>query len=279
MASVPSTTLSVAQYRSAFEKIADRDTDEVIGWLTKNHTDNMPWVVRVKSEFYQTVMDAFPSYLQFISTSRNHGAVNGHAMISTSHQVQTVGEHSLPQTMYRVTDGLQPDNGIKARLGRGTDPIFMQLHVQKHLNSLGLAAKRAARGKPDVKVTKFKTSGSGWNHDVQRLWHAETLVDQFGLAKIKKASFNKEYLVEHSIPEESIVSCLDWKQDKDKLDPLGHRMRKAVKDLKDMNRRLKERSDERKKEAAEKRKAPEPKMRKNGKWVKVGVKVGRNTGA
>ncbi|KAK2062931.1 hypothetical protein LY76DRAFT_504679 [Colletotrichum caudatum] len=215
-------------------------------------------------------------------------------MISTSHQVKTVGGGSRPPILYRVTHSRQPSNGTKSRLGRGSDPIFLQIHLQKHLNcmcrepspflsattcrqtALERAAKYAARGFPDVKVIMFKTRGQGWDHDVQRLWHARSLVDQFGLMK---ACFDKEYLVEHSIPEKSIVSCLDWKQDKGKLDSSGFLMRKAVGHLKYRNRRLKKLSDARKKEAAENRKAPEPKKRKNGKWVKVGVKVGRNTGA
>ncbi|KAK1596921.1 uncharacterized protein LY79DRAFT_701131 [Colletotrichum navitas] len=302
MALVPSATLSVAQYRSSAQKIASNDSPRVIGWLTKNHTDDMPWVVRVKSEFYQVIMDAFPNYLQFISTSRDHGAVNGVAMLSTSHEVHTEGGLSRPQVLYRVTHRGQPNNGIKSRLKRGSDPIFLQLHLQKHLNvrcrerspflsatpdrvkALELAAKQAAKGIPGVQVIEFKTSGPGWDHNTQRLWGARSLLLQFGLDTAPR--FDKEYLVEHSIPEESIVSRLDWKQDKQKLDPWGHYMRKAVRDFR-RNKGNQERAKEEKNEAAaEKRKAgdlgelePEPKKRKTGKWVKVGIKVGRNTGA
>ncbi|KAK1971936.1 hypothetical protein LY78DRAFT_708839 [Colletotrichum sublineola] len=305
MASVPSITLSVAQYRSSVEKIADKDADEIIGWLTKNTTDNTPWVVRVKSEFYQILMDAFPSYLHFISTSRDHGVVNGTAMISTSHQVHTAGEHLRPLVLYRVTHRRQPNNGIKSRLGRGSDPIFLQLHLQKHLNvrcrehspflsatslrwkALELAAKFDAQGIPGVQIIKFKTSGSGWNHDIQRLWLAKDLLQQFGLMRLstKRTKVDHEYLVEHSIPEESIVSRLDWKKDKDELDPQGHLARKAAKH-EAARKRAEKRADDKNKSPAEKRKAdgldkvePEPKKRQTGKWVKVGIKVGRNTGA
>ncbi|KAK1986710.1 hypothetical protein LZ30DRAFT_616834 [Colletotrichum cereale] len=303
MVSIPSKTISVAQYRSMIEKIANNDYDEIIGWLTKNHTDNLPWVVRVKSEFYQVFMDAFPGYAQFISTSRNRGAVKGTAMISTSRQVHTVGGHSRPPALYRVIHQRQPNDGIKSRLGRGSDPIFLQLHLQKHLQSrcrelspflsattsretaLGLAAKYAVQGIPRVQIIKFETNGPAWNHDIQRLWHATSLLQQFGLSRNKKALLNNEYLAEHSILEKSIIRRYDWNQDKDELDPCGLRMRKAAKDLA-AKKRSKENADKRKRAAAEKRKAddldesePETKKRKTGKWVKVGIKVGRNTGA
>ncbi|KAK1990837.1 hypothetical protein LX36DRAFT_737535 [Colletotrichum falcatum] len=301
MASVPSATLSVAKYRSKPEQIDKGDSDEVMGWLTKNHTDNMPWVVRVKSEFYQVIMDAFPSYLHFIGASRNHGAVNGRAMLSTSQQVQTAGGLSRPRLLYRVINGRQPGNGIESRLGRGSDPIFLQLHFQKHQNpqcrekspflsatasretALGLAAKYAVRDMPDVQIIEFKTSGPGWNHDVQRIWRARDLIGRFDLPGFNRVRVNNEYLVEHSIPEKSIVSRLHWKRDKDKLDPWGRRMREASEDL-EAQKRSKNRANDKKKAAAEKRRAdgldePDPKKRRTGKWVKVGVKIGRNTGA
>ncbi|EFQ26805.1 uncharacterized protein GLRG_02625 [Colletotrichum graminicola M1.001] len=224
-------------------------------------------------------------------------------MISTSHNVHTEGGSSLPRVLYRVTHRDQPNNGTKSRLGSGSDPIFLQLHLQKHLNiqcreespflsatsqrctALELAAKHAAKGIPGVEIIEFKTSGRGWDHNIQRLWSARSLLRQFGL--VAKSRFVKEYLVEHSIPEESIVSRLDWEQDKDKLDPLGFYRKKAARDHK-RNKRNQKRANETKNEAAaEKRKAggdlgesePEPKKRNTGKWVKVGIKVGRNTGA
>ncbi|GJC82988.1 hypothetical protein ColLi_05826 [Colletotrichum liriopes] len=306
MASAPSATLTIAKYKSSVEKIAENDSEEIMGWLTKNSTDNMPWILRVKSEFYRSIMDAFPNYLEFLSNSRTHGAVNGIALVSSSHNIYTVENRWRPEILYRVIHGGQPNKGIKSRLGRGSDPIFLQLHFQKHLRwrcrerspflsatdcwekALQIAAVYALRGFADVEIINFKTTGPGWNHNIQRLWSVRSLIRQLDLKKSDRSYFNNEYLVEHSIPEESIIGRSNWEQDKSKLDPRGIFMRKA-RDEMNANKRRKQRADEKRnsaKAATKKRNAgdldesePETKKRKTGKWVNVGIKVGRNVGA
>ncbi|OHW97593.1 hypothetical protein CSPAE12_03646 [Colletotrichum incanum] len=256
-------------------------------------------------------MNAFPNHLRFISTSRNHGAVNGIALISSSHKLLRFHEFLRPRTLYRVIHGGQPDNGLKSRLGRGSDPIFFQLHLQKHLRwrcresspflsatnswkkAMIIAAVYAARAFTGLRIIKFKTSGLGWNHGIQRLWSARSLIRQLGLNKDDRPYFNNEFLIEHSIPQESIIARFEWEEDKEILDPDRHFMTDAIHNLniqKKVSKRQKEHLAEKKKKAEEadvkKRKAdglddsePQIKKRKTGEWVKVGIKMARNVGA
>lgn len=304
MASVASKALTVAQYRPRVQKIAEHDSEEIIGWLTKNSAAGLPWVLRVKHEFYNILMAQFPEYLSLIGTSRITGVVNGIALVSSSCTVRTVGKRFRPKFLYRVIHGNQPGKGIRSRLGRGSDPIFLQLHLQKHLRwrcrepspflsatddwdkAMRIASKYAVRNLPDVEIIVFHTSGPAWNHDVQRLWRATSLIRRLGLIGIDRPYFANEYLVEESIPEESIVLRTKAPEADSTY------MRNARHDLEAARKRAekekKAREEEKKADesAAMKRKAggleepgPEPKKRKTGKWVKVGIKVGRNVGS
>ncbi|GKT51222.1 uncharacterized protein ColSpa_11403 [Colletotrichum spaethianum] len=154
----------------------------------------------------------------------------------------------------------------------------------------------AARGFTGIRIIKFKTSGPGWNNNIQRLWEVRSLIRQLKLHKDDRPYFDNEFLIECSIPEESITNYLNWEEDKKTLDPDGTFEREALNDL-DFKRETaklkKERREEKKKmaeeAAAEERKAdglgesesePEPQMKKRkvGKLVKVGIKMGRDVG-
>ncbi|GJC97074.1 hypothetical protein ColKHC_05900 [Colletotrichum higginsianum] len=305
MASVASKALTVAQYRPRVQKIAEHDSEEIIGWLTKNTAAGLPWVLRVKHEFYNILMAQFPEYLSLIGTSRITGVVNGIALVSTSHQVHTVSQRARPQTLYRVIHRGQPHKGLKSRLGRGSDPIFFQLHFQKHLRwrcrepspflsttttwdeAMQIAAEHVVRNFARVEVIGFQTSGPAWNHDVQRLWRARVLMQQLGLKKSDRPHLKNEFLVEHSIPEESIVLR------EAAPGPDSVYIRNARRDLEAKKKAVEDQTKPKEElknyrawvfnETAAKRKAddeePEPKKRKIGKWVKVGIKVGRNVGS
>ncbi|KAJ0158272.1 hypothetical protein CTA2_11957 [Colletotrichum tanaceti] len=304
MASVASKAVTVAQYRPRVQKIAEHDSEDIVGWLTKNTAAGLPWVLRVKREFYDILMTQFPEYLSLIGASRLTGVVNGIALVSISHQVHTVSERVRPQTLYRVIHRGQPGRGLKSRLGRGSDPIFFQLHLQKHLRwrcrdpspflsatnnwdeAMQIAAEHVVRNFDRVEVIGFQTSGPGWNHDVQRLWRVKILMQQLWLKKSDRPHLKNEFLVEHSIPEDSIVLR------EAAPGPDSVYMRNARRDL---ERKKKAAEDQTKpeeskntracvfREAAGKRKTevegPAPKKRKTGKWVKVGIKIGRNVGS
>ncbi|WQF83310.1 hypothetical protein CDEST_08324 [Colletotrichum destructivum] len=310
MSSVASKVFTVAQYEPRVQKIAEHDSEDIIGWVTKNNAVCMPRVLRVKHEFYEAIIADFPNYQSLINTSRNNGAVNGIALVSSSCKVRTVGGRFRPKMLYRAIHGDQPGKGIRSRLGRGSDPIFLQLHLQKHLcwrcrepspflsatdnwnKAMRMASGYAARNLPDVEIIVFQTSGPAWNHDVQRLWCVRSLIRHLGLVDIDRPYFDHEYLVEGSIPEESIV----LRRKAPEADTAY--MRQARHDLKVAQERAEQEKKARKEEkeareeeekveqsAAMKRKAdgleepePEPKKRKTGKRVKVGIKIGLNVG-
>ncbi|KAK2045216.1 hypothetical protein LZ31DRAFT_594191 [Colletotrichum somersetense] len=299
MASVPSTTLSVALYKpSVPENIAENESEDILGWITKNSTNNIPCVVRVYPQFQEATMAAFPNQVKFISTSSKRGAVKGTALISTSHKLLRLPDSKRPRYLYRVTHGGQPHKGRKSRLGRGSDPLFFQRHLKKHLiwkcrepspflsstdsldKALRIAAWYEVRNYPDVRITRFRTSGPGWDHEVQRLWGARDLIRQFGMHKDDRRYFDNEYLVEDSIPEESIVDNINWKEARSKFNSKlrPHESCYISNAIHKMN--VQEMNNKRRKAAAERRKdGCPPKERKMGKRVMVGPKLGSNTGA
>ncbi|OHE96798.1 hypothetical protein CORC01_07944 [Colletotrichum orchidophilum] len=249
MESVPQREVVVARYERMVEKIADNDSASVKAWLTKNTTDNTPWVLRALPEYVQVLKNQFPGFLHIIKHSRNSGVVNGTALLSINHKVHTVDAETRPTYLYRTIHGDHPYKGIKARLGRGTDPIFLHIHLRKHLrwrcrelspflsstDSLAKAVRIAKlyedRGFSDITILKFKTIGPAWDHDKQRLWDPKSLLRQLNLHGDIMHYLDNEFLVEHSIPESCIEKRWKWGRRKAEFDPDGDLERRAREDL------------------------------------------------
>lgn len=277
MALVPVQEVTVARYDPCIRKIAGyQEPAKVKGWLTKSSTDkNVPWVLRVLPEHVDEVKNAFPGVLDVIKGSRNVGCVNGTALLSTSFKVYTVGGVERPEFMYRAIHGGQPHQGIKSRLGRGSDPIFLHIHLRKHLRwacrepspflsvtqvqrkVCRVACEYEMRGYSGIRIIKFRTSGPGWDHAVQRMWRARALLRLLGMRMDDRPYIDNEFLIEASIPAESIVAQYNWRD----FDLYGRIEADALAELARKQRRaevLKKRRAARKKkaeEAAKKRKA------------------------
>ncbi|KXH49416.1 hypothetical protein CNYM01_08277 [Colletotrichum nymphaeae SA-01] len=325
---VPGKEIVVARYERTIEKIAENGSSEVKAWLTKNTTNNVPWVLRALPEYVQVLKNQFPGVLDVMKHSRNSGCVNGTALLSIEQKVSTVDAEKRPKYLYRTIHGDQPYGGIKARLGRGTDPIFLHIHLRKHLRwrcrelspflsatdskekAIRIATLYDLRGLQNITILRFKTTGSAWDHGVQRLWDPKLLLRDLNLYGDLMPWLDNEFLVEHSIPESSITERWDWgsESQRNEVDP-GGRYEEIAKfyyrGKHNMAIKRKEKRDAVKKEAenlaSRKRKVseeggetgkdrntgndnedgsePEQKKRKYGKRVNVGPKMRRDGGA
>ncbi|KAI3541395.1 hypothetical protein CABS01_03102 [Colletotrichum abscissum] len=269
MAHVPSQELVVARYKLTSEKIADNDSSNVKAWLTKNTTHNIPWVLRVLPDYVSVLRNQFPGYLDIIQQSRNTGCVNGTALLSITQKVSTVGGDERPEQLYRTIHGGQPHQGIKSRLGRGSDPIFLHIHLRKHLRGncrepspfLSATSSRARavefavayedQGFSNIAILVFETTSADWNHNTQRLWDSKALLRRLNKEKKAGVCFGEEFLVEHSIPETSIQRRYNWPSDKAKIDPRGFWERRARKALESKKKSIEEAKE---KKASKKRK-------------------------
>ncbi|KAF9870990.1 hypothetical protein CkaCkLH20_11407 [Colletotrichum karsti] len=305
METVPSQEVVVARYYWKIGKIAEQK-EEVKAWLTKNTTNGIPWVLRVLPGFEEEVNNAFPGVLGMMSRGQNNGCVNGTALLQTDYKVHTVGGKYRPKFLYRAFHSEIPNNGIKSRLGRGTDPIFLHIHLRKHLRwrcreaspflsatndwakAVRIALLYEKRGHTGIKIIKFATNGEGWDHNVQRMWRARSLLYQMGLKNDNRKYLDNEYLIEHSIPEASIVKVYDWIDRQKFLDPSGRVQNQVRLELKEKQRasdlKKERRAQERMRvdEERKKRKLDSPDgpvaedVRVVGKRVKVGPKMGPN---
>ncbi|KAK1655839.1 hypothetical protein BDP81DRAFT_486939 [Colletotrichum phormii] len=320
---VPAKEVLVARYERTIEKIADNGSSEVKAWLTKHTTNNVPWVLRALPEYVQVLKDQFPGFLHVMKHSRNSGCVNGTALLSIDESVSTVDAEKRPEYLWRTIHGDQPCGGIKARLGRGTDPIFLHIHLRRHHRwrcrylspflsatdsrekAIRIATLYELRGFQNNTILRFRTTGSAWDHEVQRLWDPKSLLRDLNLHGDVMPWLDNEFLVEHSIPESSIQRRYNWPSDKSIIEP-GQRFETLARfyyeGKHNTSIKAKERREAVKKEAenaaARKRKAsdegdgvrdtnnddedelePQPKKRKYGKRVNVGPKMGRDGGA
>ncbi|KAK9421093.1 hypothetical protein SUNI508_06238 [Seiridium unicorne] len=249
MALVPTQEIPVAHFEPHITKI-DESKPNIKGWLTKSTIDaNVPYVLRMLPQYTQEVNDAYPGVLDTISGSRNVGCINGMALVETSFNVKTIGGTDRPKKLYRAVHGGQPHGGTKSRLGRGSDPIFLQIHLKKHLRwscrqpspflsatndeakAFRIASMYMDMGFEGIHIIEFRTDGPGWDHNVQRMWHARTLVLDLGMRKDNKKYLDNEFLIEHSIPNESIISRDDWRENMALRDPDGTIRREARAEL------------------------------------------------
>ncbi|KAK1701518.1 hypothetical protein BDP55DRAFT_598451 [Colletotrichum godetiae] len=295
---VPAKEVLVARYERKIEKIAENGSSKVKAWLTKNTTNNVPWVLPALPEYVQVLKDHFPRVLDVMKHSRHSGCVNGTALLSIDQSVSTVDAETRPQYLWRTIHGDQPHGGIKARLGRGTDPIFLHLHLRKHLRwrcrelspflsatdsrekAIRIATTYELRGFQNITILRFQSTGLAWDHEVQRLWDPKSLLRDLNLHGDVMPWLDNEFLVEHSIPESSIRRRYKW--------PRKHNTSIKAKERREAVKREAENVVARKCEAYDEGGTnnadedglePQPKKRKYGKRVNVGPKMGRDVGA
>lgn len=142
------------------------------------------------------------------------GFINGRPLIRTAIPITTCSRLDRPEFIYRVihdgndeTEGT-PNGGIQARgyPTRRTDPICFQIMLQKHfewnsrekspfmsaVNTYERAIKTCktyrTHGFTNIRVLKIKTTGPGWDHTEQRLWHAQHLIEVFKLTRHERCN-------------------------------------------------------------------------------------------
>ncbi|KAF6813156.1 hypothetical protein CMUS01_12905 [Colletotrichum musicola] len=248
----PSEKMKVARYAPDIIKIEENTRLGVKGWLTRSTTDkNVRWALRVPSEHIEEVETAFPGVLSLMKSSRDVGCVNGTALLSTNWMVKAVSPLIRPEATYRAVHAGHPNDGIRSRLGRGSDPIFFQVHLRKHLRwlcrepspflsatpsmdeAIRIDSIYEPKGHLGVKIIVFTTDGPEWNRQVQRIWDARDLLRQLRLVGDDRDYLDHEYLIEDSIPKESILTCYDWKTKKGELDPDGSIQQQTTIELED----------------------------------------------
>ncbi|KAF6826102.1 hypothetical protein CPLU01_09834 [Colletotrichum plurivorum] len=231
MSPVPAQDVMVAKFAPDTTRIED-NTSEVLGWLAKSTLDKrVPRGLCLGPESTEKVEAVFPGVLKPMNSARDVGFVRGTALLSTDCKVSTVSDEARPETLFRVIHAGHPNKGIISRLGRRSDPISFQLQLRKHLRhqcrepspflsatsnwskARKIAQRYARKGHGGVKIIWFRTDGPHWNHNVQRLWYPRDVLRQLGLGCDGKSYLEDEYLVEHSIPEESITRCIRLGQD------------------------------------------------------------------
>ncbi|KAI1427799.1 hypothetical protein F5Y12DRAFT_791496 [Xylaria sp. FL1777] len=157
------------------------------------------------------------------------GFVNGRPMINPSVPVFTCAGRKRPSILYRVVHEEQPHYGMKAR-GYGlvdVTPLLFQVLVTKHLNwrcrhpSPFMSTTNSYRkvqqiiktlhrhGKTGLRIVIFRSSGTGWDHKAQRLFHVPRLGRNLRVSDFKILPYMQaEYLLESHIPPESIMKII-----------------------------------------------------------------------
>lgn len=257
--------IKVARYAPEIIKIEENTLPEVKGWLTKSTIDeNVRWALRIPPEHIHEVEAAFPEVLDLMKKGRDVGCVNGTALLSIDCKIRTVNADVLPRVLYRAVHAGHPFEGIRSRLGRGSDPIFFQIHLRKHLRwrcrepspflsatsdrdkAVRIASIYERRGFLGVKIIMFTTDGPAWRHEVQRIWEPRDLLRQLRLSRDNRDYFDYEYLIEDSIPKESIITCYDWESRKHEFDPDGSIQEAATIELEDQRKKREEARERRK---------------------------------
>jgi hypothetical protein len=155
------------------------------------------------------------------------GFKNGLIFKNNSVQLTTCGGVNRPSIVFRAYHEEIPHEGIKARSFEKfkTDPIFFQKCLQSHLEWLSrklspflsvttdfrkavrMCCIAEAKGKKGIKLLVIDTTSKDWDHKQSRMWHLPYLLHSLDVAC--RHEVDDEYLIEHSIPRESILLCVD----------------------------------------------------------------------
>jgi len=133
-----------------------------------------------------------------------------------------------PQFLYRAIHSQYAGHGLEARGMNAVQPdaLDFQIHLENHLDwpnrnlspflsvtsdlnkAVRLCRMFKAQHRTDVQLLMVDTQKPGWEHNTQRLWDLKELVRTFGLEW--KPYYSDEYLIEQSIPWESLLFRMDW---------------------------------------------------------------------
>ncbi|KAI6082521.1 hypothetical protein F4821DRAFT_272400 [Hypoxylon rubiginosum] len=249
MAKAPVGKLIVPRYGE--RRVPQASMPDVKAWAVDAKAEDVPVRLRMKPEFHEELSAVYPELPEADDLIRGGGFLHGRPMKDTGIEIETCGGSKRPATLYRVIHAGQPYGGIKAR-GYGIvqiKPFYFQILVQKHLNwgcrnpspfisvtdNLEkvkiVAAVYEARGFSAIQILEFNTIGPEWNNEEHRLWNVRDLVDKFDTAVLKRRKYlEQEFLVENSIPPESIIRRSPWELMRNTLDPDGF-SRKRMKSI------------------------------------------------
>ncbi|KAI1743360.1 hypothetical protein F4680DRAFT_445234 [Xylaria scruposa] len=218
---VPTERIFVARFGR--KVIRYTEEPDAKGWIVKTTTDpHKPFSLWLLPEELDSVRQIYPE----IPEIEKHGAfIWGYPLRDLAIPIPTCGtSQNRPKTLWRLTHEGQPHGGMKPR-GYGlvkVDPFSFQMFAHKHLYwrcrnlspfiSVTNSTKKIDRiyrvlldwGCQDIKLTKFRAYGRGWDHKKQRLYHVPTLERILPISR-PQAFTDYEYLLEGEIPRESII--------------------------------------------------------------------------
>ncbi|KAI0096274.1 hypothetical protein GGR51DRAFT_567363 [Nemania sp. FL0031] len=190
-------------------------------------------------EGYAELKKHYTGLPAFDENSWHGGFIEGRQLVNPCVPVFTCAGLERPPILYRVVHEQQPYYGLKAR-GYGSvkiTPTLFQAFVDKHLNwrtrnlspfisvtdswSKVQHIKRLLqeRGGTGLRIVVFRSSGPGWNHKRQRLFHVPLLGKYLRDIDYRTTNYMQaEYLLESHIPQESILKIIRVKEEDDRCD-------------------------------------------------------------
>ncbi|KAI0545526.1 hypothetical protein F4679DRAFT_459917 [Xylaria curta] len=218
---VPTERILVARFGPEVVKYTEEP--DAKGWIVKTTTDpHKPFSLWLLPEEHDTVRQIYPE----IPKIEKKGAfIWGYPLRDLAIPIHTCGtSEGRPKILWRLTYGGQPHGGMRPR-GYGlvkVDPFSFQILAYKHLywrcrnlspfisvtGSLKKIQKiyKVLRDRrcQNIKLTKFRAYGRGWDHKKQRLYHVPTLERILPISRPRVYTEN-EFLLEGEIPRESII--------------------------------------------------------------------------
>ncbi|KAI1799637.1 hypothetical protein F4811DRAFT_565386 [Daldinia bambusicola] len=200
---------------------------DVEAWVVDSKVENgKSFKLWMKPEMHEKLRALYPDLPDAEDISRGGGFLHGRPMLDTAITIETCGGDERPKALYRVIHSAQPFGGIKSR----GHEIHMNWHCSNPSPFLSvtnspekvavIAAVHQARGFKGIRILQFNPSHKSWNHNKQRLWNTKHLVDKFDMQVLKRRQYlDQEFLVEDTIPPESIQKSYSWESLRGNLDP------------------------------------------------------------
>ncbi|KAH9886615.1 hypothetical protein F4778DRAFT_798317 [Xylariomycetidae sp. FL2044] len=226
---VPIENVSVPRYTEKVEYQADHPKAKA--WIVYSKTqEDKSFKLWMKPEMHEKLQKIYPELPEAEVLFQGGGFRKGLAMVEESVTIPTFGGLRRPEILYRVVHDGQPHDGIKARGYGLVDiiPLHFQMLVMKHLRwrcrdpspFLSVTDDRDkvcnicqiydAKGMSGITIYKFRSSGQGWDHKRNRLWHIGDLYRSLKCELFSIPYLKNDYLLEQYIPPESIIGRLKW---------------------------------------------------------------------
>ncbi|KAI1323097.1 hypothetical protein F5Y16DRAFT_353760 [Xylariaceae sp. FL0255] len=225
---VPSQTLKIM--RISKRKVYAADNPEVDAFIVWTGTNpSVPFRLWTTMEWRERIARAYPGLRQDDITA---SFAKGTPMVNLEWYVHTCGGADRPAELWRVVCEGQYAEGMMARgveFDVDNNAARFHRHLQMHFRQSGRANKSPymsatsdedevpsiiehfkSQGYTPIKVIHFRTTGPGWDHSKQRLWHVPSLGrDLRNNNWSNNARYMNEYLLEDRIPPESVIDELE----------------------------------------------------------------------